>query len=118
VHPGVVRTRVLYAGRFPEKVAAYIGSGQVGDWPAAESSSYALALAEAKRLNNRKARKKLRHRAATLRRADPLRGLTAHSMRGIALDGRSSLTGLRDRRVSLPRPARHDEACVPVECLP
>lgn len=51
---------VLYAARFPEKVAAYVGSAQVGDWPAAESSSYALALAAAERLNNRKARKKLR----------------------------------------------------------
>ncbi len=51
---------VLYAARFPEKVAAYAGSGQIGDWPAGESSSYAFALAEAQRLNNRKALKKLR----------------------------------------------------------
>lgn len=51
---------VLYAARFPEKVEAYIGSGQIGDWPAAESSSYAFALAEAQRLNNRKALKELR----------------------------------------------------------
>ncbi len=27
---------VLYAGRFPEKVAAYVGSGQIGDWQAGE----------------------------------------------------------------------------------
>jgi pimeloyl-ACP methyl ester carboxylesterase len=50
----------LYAARFPEKVAAYVGSGQIGDWPAGESSSYAFALAEAQRLNNRKALKALR----------------------------------------------------------
>jgi pimeloyl-ACP methyl ester carboxylesterase len=50
---------VLYAARFPEKVAAFVGSGQVGDWPAGESLTYAFALAEAQRLNNRKALKKL-----------------------------------------------------------
>ncbi|NIM92946.1 MAG: alpha/beta fold hydrolase [Anaerolineales bacterium] len=50
---------VLYAARFPEKVAAYVGSGQIGDWSAAESGSYAFALAEAKRHNNRKALKEL-----------------------------------------------------------
>jgi pimeloyl-ACP methyl ester carboxylesterase len=51
---------VLYAARFPGKVAAYVGSGQIGDWPAAESASYELALAEARRLGNRKALGKLR----------------------------------------------------------
>jgi len=50
---------VLYAARFPEKVAAYVGSGQIGDWSAGESLTYAFALAEAQRLNNRKALKKL-----------------------------------------------------------
>ena len=50
----------LYAARFPEKVAAYVGSGQIGNWPASEASSYAFALAEAQRLNNRKALKELR----------------------------------------------------------
>jgi pimeloyl-ACP methyl ester carboxylesterase len=50
---------VLYAARFPEKVAAYVGSGQIGDWPAGESSSYAFALAEAQRRNNRKGLKEL-----------------------------------------------------------
>jgi len=50
---------VLYAARFPEKVAAYVGSGQIGDWLAAESGSYAFALAEAQRHNNRKALKEL-----------------------------------------------------------
>ncbi len=51
---------VLYAARFPEKVAAYIGSGQIGDWPAGESLSYSFALAEAHRLNSSKALKELR----------------------------------------------------------
>lgn len=51
---------VLYAARFPEKVAAYVGSGQIGDWQAAESLSYAFALAEAERRGNRKAIQDLR----------------------------------------------------------
>ncbi|HEX5749812.1 MAG TPA: alpha/beta hydrolase [Archangium sp.] len=51
---------VLYTARHPEKVAAYVGSGQVGDWAAGESSSYDYVLAEAQRLNHRKALKKLR----------------------------------------------------------
>ncbi len=46
---------VLYAARFPDKVAAYVGSGQIGDWQAGESLSYAFALSEAQRLDNRKA---------------------------------------------------------------
>src|SRR6185503_4921095 len=51
---------VLYAARFPEKVAAYVGTGQIGDWPASEVLSYAFILAEAERRNNRKALKELR----------------------------------------------------------
>jgi pimeloyl-ACP methyl ester carboxylesterase len=50
---------VLYASRFPQKIAAYVGSGQIGDWPAAEAASYRYALAEAQRLDNRKALKDL-----------------------------------------------------------
>jgi pimeloyl-ACP methyl ester carboxylesterase len=50
---------VLYAARFPEKVAAYVGSGQIGDWPAAESGSYEWVLAEARRRRNRRAIRKL-----------------------------------------------------------
>src|SRR6202521_1698772 len=46
---------VLYAARFPDKVAAYAGSGQIGDWPASEASSYAYVLAEAERRNDLKA---------------------------------------------------------------
>jgi pimeloyl-ACP methyl ester carboxylesterase len=51
---------VLYAARFPEKVLAYVGSGQIGDWPAAESGSYEFALTEAQRRGNRRAVRKLR----------------------------------------------------------
>jgi pimeloyl-ACP methyl ester carboxylesterase len=51
---------VLYAARFPEKVAAYVGSGQIGDWAAGESASYAWTLAEAERLDKGRALRKLR----------------------------------------------------------
>lgn len=51
---------VLYAARFPRKVAAYVGSGQIGDWPAAEETSYAFALGEAQRLGKRNAVSRLR----------------------------------------------------------
>lgn len=50
----------LYAARFPRKVAAYVGAGQIGNWPASEVSSYAFALAEAERRHNRHALKQLR----------------------------------------------------------
>ena len=46
---------VLYAARFPEKVAAYLGCGQIGEWAAAEAASYEFALAEARRFGNRRA---------------------------------------------------------------
>jgi pimeloyl-ACP methyl ester carboxylesterase len=51
---------VLYSQRFPEKVAAYVGVAQIGDWPAAEAASYAFALSEAQRRRDRKALRKLR----------------------------------------------------------
>ena len=51
---------MLYAARFPQKVVAFIGSGQIGDWPAAEAASYAYALEEAGRQRNRKALRALR----------------------------------------------------------
>jgi pimeloyl-ACP methyl ester carboxylesterase len=50
---------VLYAVRFPEKVTAYVGSGQIGNWPAAESGSYAFALTQAQRRGWRRAVSKL-----------------------------------------------------------
>jgi pimeloyl-ACP methyl ester carboxylesterase len=51
---------VLYAAQCPDKVTAYVGSGQYGDCAAAEAASYAFALAEAQRRNNNKALKQLR----------------------------------------------------------
>jgi pimeloyl-ACP methyl ester carboxylesterase len=51
---------VLYAVRFPQKVSAYVGSAQIGDWPAAESASYAFALAEAERRHHAEALQELR----------------------------------------------------------
>jgi len=50
---------VLYAARYPDRVSAYVGSGQIGDWPAGESASYAFALSELQRLNRRKGVEKL-----------------------------------------------------------
>jgi pimeloyl-ACP methyl ester carboxylesterase len=50
----------LYAARHPEKVSLYVGGAQIGDWPAAEAESYALAIAAAKRRRNRKALRDLR----------------------------------------------------------
>lgn len=50
----------LYAARFPEKVAAYVGSGQIGDAAAGESLSYTYALAEAQRLGRQRLVRKLR----------------------------------------------------------
>lgn len=51
---------VLYANQFPEKVAAYIGTGQIGNWPAAESASYEYALRTAERTGKHRIAKKLR----------------------------------------------------------
>lgn len=45
----------LYASRFPNKVAAYVGAGQLGDWAASERATYNYTLAEANRQSNRKA---------------------------------------------------------------
>lgn len=50
----------LYAARHPEKVSAYVGTGQIGDLQASELSSYAFVLGEAERRNNRRALKQLR----------------------------------------------------------
>jgi pimeloyl-ACP methyl ester carboxylesterase len=49
----------LYAARFPHKVAVYVGGAQIGDWPVAESKSYAFAVAEAQRQGDHGALKKL-----------------------------------------------------------
>lgn len=50
----------LYAARHPEKVCAYVGTGQIGDLQASELSSYAFVLGEAERRHNRTALKQLR----------------------------------------------------------
>ena len=51
---------LLYAARFPRKVAAYVGSGQIGDWEAGELASYEFALVEAQRLGSVRGMGKLR----------------------------------------------------------
>jgi pimeloyl-ACP methyl ester carboxylesterase len=51
---------MLYAARFPEKVAVYVGVAQVGDSAASEVASYAQAVAEAERQGNRRVLKMLR----------------------------------------------------------
>ncbi|MCS6302070.1 MAG: alpha/beta hydrolase [Nitrospira sp.] len=51
---------VLYASRYPEKVAAYVGTGQIGEWAAFETASYTFVLAEAERRRHRKAIRELR----------------------------------------------------------
>jgi pimeloyl-ACP methyl ester carboxylesterase len=51
---------VLYAARFPAKVAGYASSGQIGDCASGELASYAFALAEAERLQDGKALRTLR----------------------------------------------------------
>ncbi len=51
---------VLYAARFPRNVAAYVGSGQIGDARDAEATSYAYALDKAQRVHNRMAERALR----------------------------------------------------------
>ncbi|AKK25446.1 alpha/beta fold hydrolase [Mycobacterium sp. EPa45] len=45
----------LYAARYPDKVTAYVGCGQIGDWAAAEAESYSFALGEARRRDDRRA---------------------------------------------------------------
>jgi pimeloyl-ACP methyl ester carboxylesterase len=50
---------VLYAARFPQKVTAYFGAGQIGNWPASEAICYEFTLAEAERRGNRKALREL-----------------------------------------------------------
>jgi len=51
---------VLYTARFPHKVAAYVGSGQIGDWAAGERLSYAYALEQAEAQHHRRALRALR----------------------------------------------------------
>jgi proline iminopeptidase len=50
---------VLYASRFPAKIAAYAGVGQVADSAASEAASYAFALARAQERGQRQAVRRL-----------------------------------------------------------
>jgi len=50
---------VRYVSRFPDKVAAYVGIGQVADMAASEAASYAFALKTARDRGRRKAIKQL-----------------------------------------------------------
>jgi proline iminopeptidase len=50
---------LLYAARFPEKVAAYVGFGQAADMHQGERLSYEFARAEASRRNHRGAMREL-----------------------------------------------------------
>jgi proline iminopeptidase len=50
----------IYAQRHPEKVAVYVGVGQVADMAASEAASYAYALAEAERRGHKAAIRQLR----------------------------------------------------------
>ncbi|WP_332766050.1 alpha/beta fold hydrolase [Phenylobacterium sp.] len=51
---------VLYASRHPDKVAAYVGIGQMADKPRAEALSYAYAADQARRRQNGEALRQLR----------------------------------------------------------
>jgi pimeloyl-ACP methyl ester carboxylesterase len=50
---------VLFAKRAPERLTAYVGSGQIGDWANGESAFYEFALAEARRRGHRRAIREL-----------------------------------------------------------
>src|SRR5581483_9949864 len=50
----------LYAARFPEKVAAYVGVAQMGNMPASEAICYDFTIAEAARRGNQRALRELR----------------------------------------------------------
>jgi pimeloyl-ACP methyl ester carboxylesterase len=104
----------LYAARFPDKVEAYIGSGQIGDWAAAESATYAFAVAEAERLGKRSAVKKLRaigpppHTAESLWTQRTLLSRLEGRMRPRALWklGRAALAGQESSIFDLPSALR------------
>jgi pimeloyl-ACP methyl ester carboxylesterase len=51
---------MLYAKRCPDKVAAYVGTGQVAGWPEGEAVSYRYALSEAERTGRRSLVERLR----------------------------------------------------------
>jgi pimeloyl-ACP methyl ester carboxylesterase len=95
----------LYAADHPDRVSAYVGSGQIGDWAAGEAASYAYAVALAERRGKRRALAKLRslgpppHTAAQMFAERML--LTG--LDGTALHAMTSLLGaiVRGREYSL-----------------
>ncbi|HVY28176.1 MAG TPA: alpha/beta hydrolase [Polyangiaceae bacterium] len=50
---------VLFAARAPERVAAYVGCGQIGDWAKGEKEFYDFTLAEARRRGHGRALREL-----------------------------------------------------------
>ncbi len=105
---------VLYAARFPEKVAAYAGSGQIGDWPAAEAGSYEYALATAEAAGKRRAVRKLRAIGPPPYSADAVftertclsRLEGRMGARGLLRMGRDMLSGEESSVFGLPRSMR------------
>jgi pimeloyl-ACP methyl ester carboxylesterase len=105
---------VLYAARFPEKVAGYVGSGQIGDWPAAEAASYEYALAMAERAGRRHAVKKLREIGPPPYDADAVftertclsRLEGRMTPRALLRTGRDMLTGKESSIFAMPRSMR------------
>jgi pimeloyl-ACP methyl ester carboxylesterase len=105
---------VLYAARFPEKVTAYVGSGQIGDAAAGESASFAFALAEAQRLGKRRLVKKLRAIGPPPHRAEELfaQRMTLSRVEGRMLPkalwkvGRALLAGRETSILDLPSSMR------------
>jgi proline iminopeptidase len=51
----------IYAYRHPDKVAAYVGAGQIANMPEGERLSYDFALSEARRRNDRGALRELQN---------------------------------------------------------
>ncbi len=104
----------LYAARFPQKVAAYVGSGQYGDGAVGEAASYAFALAEAQRRGKHRAVEKLRaigpppHTAKQVLTERNLVARLEGAMRPRALwkVGRAVLTGQESSIVDLPSTMR------------
>jgi pimeloyl-ACP methyl ester carboxylesterase len=105
---------MLYAARFPEKVAVYVGSGQIGDAAAGESASYAFALAEAQRLGRQRALKTLRAIGPPPHSADELwtQRMTLSRLEGRMRPralwklGRALLGGQESSFLDLPRTMR------------
>jgi pimeloyl-ACP methyl ester carboxylesterase len=102
----------LYAARFPEKVALYVGAAQIGDWAAGEKLSYAFALAEAERQGNRKMLEKLYaigpppHSTNSLFIERTCVAPRRKDARRATVEGRTDRA--RQRRIVVPRLRPHD----------